>query len=118
MKRQEIFDKVCNHLMTQMAKADGGPEDSDCKYRGAGGKTCAIGCLIPDEKYQERFEGNAPTGIGIGKLITHAAGCNITQVPLLDELQIIHDMRDVEDWKMELRCTADNWNLKQPECIQ
>lgn len=28
-----------------------------CKYRGANGRMCAVGCLIPDDKYDREMEG-------------------------------------------------------------
>ena len=46
MNRQEVFDKVAIHLLTQNAKAlnSGGL----CVYKTPNGLRCAVGCLIPD----------------------------------------------------------------------
>lgn len=57
MTAQEIFDKVTAHLRKQgKASVD---IDGSCAYRGEGGTSCAVGCLIPDEMYDEMMEGGA-----------------------------------------------------------
>ncbi len=62
MTLQEIFDKVIIHLRTQnadsMSDYAGG-----CAYRGADGRQCAIGCLIPDDEYDSDMEGNDVEGL-------------------------------------------------------
>jgi hypothetical protein len=57
--KQRIFNKVANHLLTQLDKCmDSG---SNCQYR-ARGKSCAVGCLIPDSLYTPAIENN---GMGV-----------------------------------------------------
>ncbi len=56
MDRNAIFEKVALHLLRQGAKAQV-TEGGFCAYRGLGGRSCAIGCLIPDEKYTKAIEG-------------------------------------------------------------
>jgi len=51
---QQIFDKVATHLMTQGKQAHN--ERNECVYRGLGGTSCAMGCLIPDECYDQGME--------------------------------------------------------------
>lgn len=67
---QEIFDGVCAQLAKQ-----GGPSmafiktkyDLDgstaCAYRGANGRMCALGVLIPDEEYNPKHEGEGAQSV-------------------------------------------------------
>ena len=57
LSKQEIFDRVAIHLMTQGHPAVN--EDGDCRYRGERGTSCAVGCLIPDELYDPEIEGES-----------------------------------------------------------
>jgi hypothetical protein len=52
--RQEIFDKVASALIAQ-GKPSINPENGECLYRHEGLK-CALGHLIPDKKYNEKYE--------------------------------------------------------------
>ncbi len=47
MTKQEIFDKVATHLLTQNEKALNSV--GGCVYRTDKGLKCAVGCLIPVE---------------------------------------------------------------------
>lgn len=56
---QMIFDKVCDHLAEQ-----GRPSQRQlylipgiCAYRGTGGRSCSVGCIMPDEIYNPMLEG-------------------------------------------------------------
>lgn len=52
MKAQDIFDTVLTHLRKQgKPSMDIVQGDARCLYRGPGGTSCAIGCLMPDELY-------------------------------------------------------------------
>lgn len=55
MKIQEAFDKIATHLLTQDSKAMDGA--GTCCYLTEEGLKCAIGCLIPEEKYDITMEG-------------------------------------------------------------
>ena len=55
MTEQEIFDTVLTHLREQGEAAT--TDDGSCRYRGADGTACAVGCLIPDELYDPLIEG-------------------------------------------------------------
>lgn len=57
MTDQEIFDKVCTHLIKQARQSKLISYKSMCAYRGEGGASCAIGCLIPDALYYREMEG-------------------------------------------------------------
>jgi hypothetical protein len=50
---QELFDRIVNHLAVQKIQA---VDDFMCQYRTPIGLSCAVGCLIPDEKYKPEFD--------------------------------------------------------------
>lgn len=47
---QEVFDMVAAHLKRQRARSVRGTTTT-CAYRGQEGRSCAVGCLIPDDRY-------------------------------------------------------------------
>jgi hypothetical protein len=111
MTDREIFEKVRDHLLQQGRKSVNGGER--CRYRGAGGMKCAIGCLIPDTNYDPKMEGCGVTG-----LLSRWPNClgfepNPSQFNLLVELQLTHDHRDVDVWGPRLDKIAHIFNLKE-----
>jgi hypothetical protein len=56
-----------------------------CQYRGPKGSMCAIGFLIPDDKYKKSFERNAVEDIA------HKLDIDSEETSFLQELQYIHD---------------------------
>ena len=89
----QIFDFVKGKLLEQNRQALG--TDGTCFYRGDGGRKCAIGHLIPDEKYTPEMEYN-----GIGDIIRLRGLCNIdeTRLTLLRLLRDLHDENLPEEW--------------------
>lgn len=89
MTKQEIYDKVCAHLAQQ-----GGPAKSNvgCAYRGDGGRSCAVGCLITDAAYNKSCEGYDATHDGV-HLMLRDSGISPTKelVGMLRDLQEDHD---------------------------
>lgn len=57
MNRQQMFDNACK-LISQGKPAIA--DDCVCAYRGTDNTCCALGWSIPDDKYDEKFEGNVP----------------------------------------------------------
>lgn len=104
MTNQQLFDTVATHLLTQrtrsIATKNGRP--TRCAYRGRKNTRCAIGCLIPDDRYDAAFEGFAVKKPEIRK----AAGLRSAQLPLAEELQQIHDMVDPPFWRLHLHLVA------------
>lgn len=105
MTDQEIFDKVATHLLTQNERS---VALGTCMYRGTGGMKCAIGCLIPDDRYLPWMERRSVEYPGISE----AAG--VGPVPDEDEtddwlpmqLQHIHDNESPAEWRNSLRRLA------------
>ena len=107
MNRQEIFDTVANHLLTQ--KEQSMDENGKCLYRGPNGLKCAIGCLIPDEDYSPTME-----GIRISALIDKFRDLPhyfYDYVVFLEKLQEIHDYVKVKQWKDDLIIFAQKNHL-------
>ena len=57
LDRQGIYRHVRRHLLEQ-GRCSTRP-NVGCAYRGEGGAACAVGCLIPDERYSDDLEGKA-----------------------------------------------------------
>lgn len=105
---QQVFDFVANHLLTQGKKAiniTGG-----CVYNHAGASTaCAIGCLIPEEMYDNSIEGG-----NIEEVLETYDVPNISQemYKLLAALQNVHDGYLASRWEIELIAVAETFDLK------
>ncbi len=114
---QEVFDIVYRHLLTQNARAEvQGLSNASisCRYRAPGGLKCAIGCLIPDSRYREDFEGKRVTF----DPILGAAGLNGGHLDLAEDLQDCHDNTDVSLWETRLRQIAKDHKLTVPASIE
>lgn len=102
MTNQEIFDKVATHLLKQKRRAlrsikEFGFSDA-CAYKTSKGLKCAVGCLIPKDKYNPKFEG---WGVGDDKIINalNSWGISKNSAELLEDLQSIHDCYEPKRWK-------------------
>ena len=115
--KQQLFDKVATHLLTQKCRSMGTyPEGasiantnltSGCLYRGTDNTQCAFGCLIPDELYQPSMEGRL--GGSILNDTKHSQLAELYPVELhhiIRELQHLHDWCDIELWPTELGLMA------------
>ena len=109
MTRQEIFDKVASHLLTQNAKSTlpinlheqmSSNLYASCAYRGEYGMACAIGCLIPDELYEERYEKKSMDHCDVLDLLTKLGFAD--EFSLLNAFQCVHDQYNVSDWYEKL----------------
>ena len=131
LTNQEIYNKVRAHLLTQMKKSQ--LPSGMCAYRGEGGTSCAVGCLIEDEHYSASIE-NAPIYCVSERhnenlnALTRALVNSIGGYPsdscikLLGDLQQCHDRDDPENWEEHLgssrRKTDWKYNAKQTADIQ
>lgn len=115
MTLQEAFDKVWEHFVVE-----GKPpamHDWECRYRMSDGRRCAIGVLIPDERYEEGFEGESPLSSRLRPLL----GELLPGVPpsVLESLQMCHDGADENNFttsvRKKLATFAMNHDLTVPE---
>lgn len=121
LSRQEVFNRVCEHLLTQKQKAMDGDE---CKYRTEGGLSCAIGCLIV-KGYSERIENYVPPinpecwnkheGRKLLRKILDDNNINTEDCEFLVDLQNVHDDFATSQWERELRKLSDNYELEFEE---
>lgn len=113
MTKQEIFDKVAVHLLTQ--KEPSLDEKGDCMYRGADGSAmCAVGCLIPDELYSDEMEDvrvRQSTRVQEALSFVGIDTQDEAVLSLLDELQLIHDGIQPRYWESRLISLASDYSL-------
>lgn len=110
LNSQETFDKVKSHLLMQGRRAMRSP--SICAYKAPNGDKCAVGCLIPDDKYVTKME-----NCSISEAVLSVVLAEVTTAPvdLLRELQNIHDYTDVELWEGRLNNVAQVYGLNYAE---
>jgi hypothetical protein len=116
--KQEIFDKVVNHLKTQGGKAV--DIEGNCLYRDPAGRSCAAGCLIPDDIYEQEI-GSAHNSLGFAGLVSLSPPVKslfetvqegaANAVELVRSLQLVHDGEKVTDWKSRLSVLAARHGL-------
>lgn len=128
MNRQEIYDKVKAHLLTQGKKSEAKTISGQCLYRSPDGLQCAAGCLIPDELYDPEMEGARVPKCAEELLSTDSddndtrrtamignalvkAGINVRDVPFIERLQRIHDHFSPDCWSYELHRLAYTYSL-------
>lgn len=117
MTKQEIFNTVARHLLTQGEKSMVGDK---CQYRGDRGLKCAVGVLIRDEYYDPEFdEGEGisvhwayrclPKQEKLYRAIEKALSRKLYRedFELLVALQELHDGNDPSTWRMELGALAE-----------
>lgn len=111
---QDIFDTVATHLLTQGQRSLNEP--GGCAYRGANGRMCAFGVLIPDEVYSAEDMETLTAEMVIDILLHLDMTAQYAQVlnnnrKLCQDLQDIHDKRNPKVWRQELYNIADWHNL-------
>lgn len=112
MTKQEIFDRVSGHLLTQ--KRQSVDSNGNCTYRwklpDGPVLSCAVGCLIPDNLYRPSFEGTGVSGLlRMVEPLRELLG--MENEMLLRELQWLHDKEPVDYWKVKLSTLAAGLGL-------
>lgn len=112
MTLQQIFNHVANHLLVQN-KTSQQRRTGYCRYRGAGGTMCAVGCLIDDAYYTHDLEGRTAIHPDVLAAVRESIGSPLPKRAddLLMHLQHVHDVHSVADWPDMLRDTAKTYNL-------
>ena len=104
LDKQQVFDQIAEHLLTQSSKSRQTIENSGCSsrcaYRGDEGAKCAIGVLIPDEEYRGDMESKA-----VYSVVTQFYGLLLDEkvTNFLQMFQGIHDSYDVCAWQRALK---------------
>lgn len=110
--KQATFDKVALHLLNQGMKSVN--DNGDCMYRGGNGRSCAIGCLITDDVYNDSVEGETSRSIGVLNMLyqSNPAIIGIDQVhDLIEDLQRLHDNASASSWEFYLIGIAKKYGL-------
>lgn len=114
MTNQEAFNKIVARLMDGTGRSVN--DEGRCMYRAPNGLSCAVGCLIPDDEYDEGIE-----GIPADEL-PHLDCLNGLDFNMLENIQFVHDKP--LNWtgtKLNgegiryLRRIADRYDLTMPE---
>lgn len=109
---QEAFDIALNGILQQ-----GGPsldkENVNCMYRSHQGRKCAIGWLIPDDKYNPDFE---KKGIFNDIVSNTMRELGYNDINFLTNLQHCHDCckfgnKFISSFKSEMKELATNYGL-------
>ncbi len=101
--KQEVFDKIVAHLRQQNAKAI--DRNDICSYRSRDGSmSCAAGCLIPDEHYNESMEMRSVRNI--------FRYWPVRILDLLGSMQAVHDQHPPDRWEDRFAKTAKYYDLK------
>ena len=99
MSMSKIFYKVQRHLLKQNERAEFG---GHCQYRTDSGLSCAVGCLLTDEMYDPKMEGNSIACETFADALPPIVGTQWIKVglkmDLLRRLQKIHDGCDPDYW--------------------
>jgi hypothetical protein len=81
--RQELYNTMCRRTYEQGARSIGGDM---CMYRGENGLKCAFGQIIPDDRYDPRWEGKNARCI-----IPRAFPQWTPHIDVISEIQFAHD---------------------------
>lgn len=108
MTKQQIFDKIADHLLTQNAVCTGPADNSMCMYR-LDGMSCAIGCLIPDELYSKKLEGKEVSNRIVREVLKKADIVN--EGRFLVHFQQMHDYFFPVQWADALLEIARTYKL-------
>ena len=126
MTDKEIFDRVATHLLLQGKRACVTTHPTGhmtCAYRGDGGTSCAVGCLITDEAYDPALEGYSVRSTLVREALEKSGvetEFSSARVRLLRLLQCIHDFSEQREpsethlsyIQRRLRDVADEFGLK------
>lgn len=115
MNKQEIFNRIAVHLLSQKDRSvDDSVDDYQCVYRGPGGIKCAIGCLITDDAYTDKLENNNIYDYKVQSALIKSGVIDRADASVIDflaRMQEIHDDTDVVDWKRALIALAKKFKL-------
>lgn len=123
LKRQEIFNTVYTGLRAQGFEPSIVMDDA-CAYRGQEGRKCAIGFLIPDDRYSEDLEGCNPWTLESAGYFSSKFGKidadpekKAEDVFFLNQLQSLHDSSVIykDSMRNDFEDFAKKNNLTIPE---
>lgn len=111
---QQIFDHITAHLLKQGRRATSPAAGYYCRYRTEDGLKCAVGALIPDDRYDPGMEGHLVSELVPNFLLDIIQTPQLgTTIDLLRQLQQIHDraINPQQEWPGALRRVAREFYL-------
>jgi hypothetical protein len=118
---QELFETVVNHLRKQNEKSHKLIDDKNyaCLYRSDTGMKCAVGCLIPDDKYSPNMEEKNLYALVYNKenegvLPSDLKAEFLNHFKLLSDLQTLHDNSKIQNWESGFVTLANRYSVKLP----
>lgn len=119
LDRQDILNRAVQGLASQGFIRSLAPNETgnlSCAYRGNLGRKCAVGHLMSDDLYHERFEGVPITGFSSGHL-TEIFGrfSGGEDLEFVSRLQWAHDSGlSPHQMKMNLKALIEQFGLQTP----
>jgi hypothetical protein len=108
---QSVFDRVCNHLLTQMERST---NEKHCLYHSGDGLKCAVGVLIEDKHYYKNIEGSTLYNSDVNNSL-QKSGINVNgddkMFNMLEYLQQLHDNSEPCQWRNGLKSIAIDCDL-------
>lgn len=100
-KMQDAFLRTAFYLMQQEERSH---TSTGCQYRAPDGNKCAVGFLIPDEKYHPTMEGRGAVSMTLDPALGHYTSAERL---LLEEIQTIHDCYSKRDLEFRMVALSD-----------
>ena len=104
LDRKAVLAHVTEHLLTQNHRVESIDENGDehCLYRGEEGTSCAIGCMIPDERYTSDLENLLVSSSRI-QIAAFGSTLGDSEWRWLSKLQYVHDHAHTNEWSVRLQ---------------
>lgn len=90
MTAQELFNTVVLHMRKQGRQSNTAGPGSSCRYRSPEGMKCAVGCLIPDEVYNQGIEGRSVNSAAVMMLLM--------DLHLQEHKSLLISLQGAHDW--------------------
>jgi hypothetical protein len=110
MIKQQIYNKVRDHLLAQKKRAQF-PNGGTCAYITPDGLRCAIGCLIPDGHPALNSRGGVADLVSKYSDLEQYLHVNKVGIRFFEQLQDIHDYRQPYRWRSALAAFANRHGL-------
>ena len=104
---QEVFDQITQHLLKQGKASQ--TINGSCRYRmeePTRTLKCAAGCLIADDEYNSKFEGES------WRELARLQAVPSYHEDLITSLQRLHDTCLVNEWPAKLKQLAYEYGLQ------
>jgi len=105
---QQVFNQVTSHLLKQNNRSVGPTIDGveSCMYLSNDGLKCSAGCLIGDDEYYKNLEGKT------WLQLVEMSAVPEYHIPLIIQLQNVHDGFTPDMWVENLKNTAKEYGLE------